>query len=114
MATLRLWWAAPGAIVAGSAIGAAVVVGPTLGQQVIVPRQLVVPATAGTPAPSQTTSPAVRHPHPTATATATAPPGVVIAPTTRVVQPRHPVVTASADDSHERHDDSTEQESGDG
>jgi hypothetical protein len=111
----RLWWAAPGALVAGSAIGVAVVVGPTLGQQVSVPRELVVPATTSTPASAPPSPHATRHRprHPSATPTPTQSQATVaIAPRTSVVQPRHQVVTASPEDSHEGHDDSG-QESGD-
>jgi len=109
-----LWWAAPGALVAGSAIGVAVVVGPSLGQQVSAPRQLVVPATADAPVTARPSPsvPPVRHPHPRPVVSSTPTP-VVSGPTTRVVQPRRPVVTANPDDSGERHDDSGEHENGD-
>lgn len=92
------------ALVAGSAVGAAIVVGPTVGERVGVPHQLVVPtagdgaaaspATTARPHPARTHRPAVA---PTHTATTPAP----VAPrhdSTRVVEPHRPVVTQSPGD----------------
>lgn len=99
---LRMWWALPGLAVASTAIAMAVVVGPTLGEHVSIPRQLVLPASATSAAPKQAPTHAVRprhHPSPKPTATP-APPSASVAQT-HVVTPRRPVVTASGDDSHE-------------
>ena len=101
---VRLWWALPGLAVAGTAVGMAVVVGPTLGEHVTIPSRLVLPTTA--PAAAQTpvaqtpTSqrPAKSRHHPTPPPTATATSAV---PQTHVVTPQRPLVTASSDDSHE-------------
>jgi hypothetical protein len=108
---LRMWWAAPMALVAGSAIGAAIVVGPTVGDKVGVPRELVVPV-AGNAAPAS--APPVTRPHPVKThRPAPAPTHAATAPaathdtTTRVVQPRRPVVSQSPDDHSESSGDST-------
>lgn len=98
---VRLWWALPGLAVGSTAIAMAVVVGPTLGEHVSIPRQLVLPATA-TAAPPTTTPAHASHPRhhsspkPTVTPTSTPPPAQ-----THVVVPRRPVVTATGDDSHE-------------
>lgn len=101
---MRLWWALPGLAVAGTAVGMAVVVGPTLGEHVTIPSRLVLPTT--TPAAAQTPdaqSPGSQHPtkprhHPTPPPTAAATSAV---PQTHVVTPRRPLVTATSDDSHE-------------
>lgn len=97
---LRAWWALPGLTVAGTAIGLAVVVGPTLGEHVPIPRQLVLPATETTVAPTPPARHAVkppRHPSPKPSAT----PAPIVPPQTHVVTPRRPVVTASSDDGQE-------------
>lgn len=101
---VRLWWALPGLAVAGTAVGMAVVVGPTLGEHVTIPSRLVLPTT--TPAAAQTPvaqPPASQHQikprhHPTPPPTAAATSAV---PQTHVVTPQRPLVTASSDDSHE-------------
>jgi len=97
---LRLWWALPVTAVAGTAVGMAVVVGPTLGERVTVPRQLVLPVTStttpATPAPTNSAKPAA-HPSPKPSLTPSSTP----LPKTHVVVPRRPVVTASNDDAHE-------------
>jgi hypothetical protein len=111
---VRMWWAAPGALVAASAVGAAIVVGPTLGEQVTVPRQLVVPVAAPNPTPTPATArpstPPRPHPSPTLTPTSVA----SLVPSTRVVEPRRPIVTASPDDDQHRESPGVEHESGDG
>ena len=101
---LRMWWAAPMALVVGSAVGVAIVIGPTVGDRVGVPHQLVVPTTgdgaaassAATtrPHPVTTHRPAVTATHPAATPT----PVASHHDSTRVVQPHRPVVTQSPDD----------------
>ena len=111
---VRLWWAAPGALVAGSAIGAAIVIGPTLGEQVAVPRQLDVPTAspAGAATPASPTGnhhkPARSHPTPTPSQTP-----LGRSPSPRVVQPHHPIVTASAEDDSGP-DSGVQHEGGDG
>jgi len=97
-----MWWALPGLAVASTAIAMAVVVGPTLGEHVSIPRQLVLPASATSTAPTAASTHAVRprqhlSPKPTATKTPTS----VSVAQTHVVTPRRPVVTASGDDRHE-------------
>src|SRR5437660_12603719 len=57
---LRVWWALPGLAVAGTAIGLAIVVGPTLGEHVPIPGQLVLPANATSAEPSPAATHAVR------------------------------------------------------
>ena len=101
---LRVWWALPGLAVAGTAIGLAVVVGPTLGEQVTIPRQLVLPATvtaaAPTPAPTTGATPPVK-PRPHHSPTPSVSPTPAGQPRTHVVTPRRPVVTSSGEDSQE-------------
>ena len=100
---VRLWWALPGLAVAGTAVGMAVVVGPTLGEHVTIPTRLVLPATAPaaaqTPVAQHPTKPR-HHPAPPPTTTPTTPPTTAV-PQTHVVTPRRPLVTATSDDSHE-------------
>ena len=94
---LRMWWAMPGLAVAGTAIGLAVVVGPTLGEHVTIPRQLVLPAGATTAAPTPVVRHAVkpgRHASPKPSVTRTP----LVPPRTHVVTPQRPVVTSSGDD----------------
>jgi hypothetical protein len=103
---LRMWWAAPMALVAGSAVGAAIVVGPTVGDRVGVPHELVVPAAGDGAAASPATTP----PHPvkthrpgvTPTPGGTTPAASTPAPSHhdsgQVVPPHRPVVTQSPED----------------
>lgn len=110
---VRLWWAAPGALLAGSAIGAAIVVGPTLGERVAVPSKVSVPGTPPTVVDS-TRGGATARPHPPASRpspTPTAAPSTHSLPP-QVVQPRHAIVTAPANDDG-RHDTGGQDESGD-
>lgn len=101
---LRMWWAAPMALVAGSAIGVAIVVGPTVGDRVGVPHELVVPvagdgAAAASPVATHRPHPDKTH-RPTTASThpATTPPPLHYTSTTRVVEPRRPVVSQSPGD----------------
>ena len=103
---LRLWWALPGMAVAGTAVGLAVVVGPTLGEHVAIPRQLVLVTTPASAPPTALASPAHKPSHrpaprSTSSSKAAATPTPASAQT-HVVAPRRPVVRASSDDIHER------------
>jgi hypothetical protein len=110
---VRAWWAVPGALVAGSAVGAAIVIGPTLGEQVRVPQQLAVPVAAPEGAdeagePAQSTPPHPRkhpaNPSPASTGPLDPASSGSHEHSTRVVQPHRPVVSANPDDG-EHHDD---------
>src|SRR3954453_13702262 len=106
---LRLWWALPGAAVAGTAVGMAIVVGPTLGEHVAIPHELVLPATATSAAQPPVATHAVkprRPPSPKPPVTPAAP--ATQPPRTHVVTPRRPVVTASSDDGQEHESGSDE------
>ena len=96
-----MWWALPGLAVAGTAIGMAVVVGPTLGERVPIPKQLVVPATTTLPPSAPATHRPRPHPHATPKPTLTPAAAPTQQPQTHVVVPRRPLVTASSDDGHE-------------
>lgn len=106
-----VWWAVPGLAVVGTAIGMGVVVGPTLGEQVPIPRQIVLPAMSRTVAASRpvahraATPRATHRPTPATThAPAATPAPIATAAQTHVVAPQRPVVTASADDHTEGSD----------
>ena len=105
---VRMWWALPTLTVVGAAIGMGVVVGPTLGEHVSIPHQLLLPATASTSArESQTATAPKPHtprasPKPASGRTASPAPTSTPVQATHVVAPRRPVVTASSEDSRER------------
>jgi hypothetical protein len=103
----RLWWAAPATIVAIGAIGASIVIAPTLGTRAGVPSGLSVPlrptATAR-PTASVLSPAATRHRH---KATPTPTPSVVsTSPPASIVVPQRPLVSSSPDD---RYDDNGRQ-----
>jgi hypothetical protein len=102
--TRTVGWATPGLALVATAIGLAVVAGPTLGQHVTIPRRLVVPVAS--PAPRSTAAPATaRRATPKPSVSPTPTPASTFAPA-RVVAPLRPVVTESSgsgrrDDGHQ-------------
>jgi hypothetical protein len=107
----RLWWAAPVTIVVIGAIGASIVVAPTLGRHASVPSGLSVPLHSTAVArPTPSVSPvAPRRDHPKTSPTSTPSAVSTTTPSTHIVVPEHPLVTSSAD----RYDDSGGHEPGD-
>lgn len=121
---LRVWWALPSFAVAASAVAAGIVVGPTLGETVSIPRQLVLPEASATPPSMQPATPRKGHGDSTAAKptndvkaapkrTPTATPTSWPLQQTRVVAPQRPVVTSTDDDGHD-HETGTDVGSGDG
>jgi hypothetical protein len=91
----RMWWLAPLCVVASSAVAVTVLLAPTVGAHVAVPRTLVV--ATPTTATRAVETPRPRHRRPAPPSPSPSPTPATAVPTTQVVQPRLPVVTVHED-----------------